>query len=77
MRSWDGFQKGAGDLIVVSMLGDIVRKQLEKKINIEIKPGRLDGLVTDVHIYENTYEKAQQVVFDYLQQESPEFATMT
>lgn len=77
MRSWDGFQKGAGDLIVVSMLGDIVRKQLEKKLNIEIKPGRLDGLVTDVHIYENTYEKAQQVVFDYLQQESPEFATMT
>jgi thymidylate synthase len=72
MRSWDGFQKGAGDMIVVSMIGDIVRKQLEEKLKIDITPGRLDGLVTDVHIYENTYEAAQQVVFDYLNQEAPE-----
>ena len=74
MRSCEGFQKGAGDMIVTSMLGDIVRKQLEQKLNIKIEPGRLDGLVTDVHIYENTYEKAQQVVFDYLHQEAPEVA---
>jgi thymidylate synthase len=72
MRSWDGFQKGAGDLIVTSMIGDIVRKQLEEKLDIKIIPGRLDGLVTDVHIYENTYEAAQQVVFDYLQEKAPE-----
>lgn len=71
MRSWDGFQKGAGDMIVVSMIGNIIRKQLEEKLNIDIIPGRLDGLVTDVHIYENTYEKAQQVVFDYLQEQAP------
>ncbi|MEO6760903.1 MAG: thymidylate synthase [Candidatus Saccharimonadales bacterium] len=74
MRSWDGFQKGAGDMIVVSMIGEIVRKQLQDKLAVHIAPGRLDGLVTDVHIYENTYEKAQQVVFDYLNQESPEIA---
>lgn len=74
MRSWDGFQKGAGDLIVTSMLGDIVRKQLEQKLKINISPGRLDGLVTDVHIYENTYESAQQVIFDYLHEEAPEVA---
>ena len=74
MRSWDGFQKGAGDMIVTSMLGGIVRKQLEEKLNTKIEPGRLDGLVTDVHIYENTYEKAQQVVFAYLHQEAPEVA---
>ena len=72
MRSWDGFQKGAGDLIVTSMIGAIVRKQLEKKLDTKIAPGRVDGLVTDVHIYENTYEKAQQVIFDYLHQEAPE-----
>ena len=74
MRSWDGFQKGAGDLIVTSMLGDVVRRQLEEKLGIKIAPGRLDGLVTDVHIYENTYEAAQQVIFDYLHAEAPEVA---
>lgn len=30
MRSWDGFQKGAGDLTVVSMLGNKIREALEK-----------------------------------------------
>jgi hypothetical protein len=75
MRSWDGFQKGAGDMIVVSMIADIVRGQLGEKLGIAIAPGRLDGLVTDVHIYENTYEKAQQVVFDYLHEQAPQVAT--
>jgi thymidylate synthase len=65
MHSWDGFQKGAGDLTVVSMLGSKVRKALEKKLSIKIETGRLDGLVTDVHIYENTYEAAQSVHFAY------------
>ncbi|MBR3329385.1 hypothetical protein IKG29_02550 [Candidatus Saccharibacteria bacterium] len=65
MRSWDGFQKGAGDLTVVSMLGEIIRKKLEKNLNKKIQIGRLDGLVTDVHIYENTYERAQDVHFAY------------
>jgi thymidylate synthase len=71
MRSWDGFQKGAGDLIVVSMIGDIVRKQLEERLSISLTPGRIDGFVTDIHVYENTYENAQQVVFNYLHDEAP------
>jgi|GEM_PF-824497 thymidylate synthase len=71
MRSWDTFQKGAGDLLVISMIGDIVRKKLEERLSIEILPGRLDGLVTDVHIYENTYQQAQDVVFDYLDKSAP------
>jgi thymidylate synthase len=70
MRSWDCFQKGAGDMIVVSMIADIVRAKLEKKLAIKIQPGRLDGLVTDVHIYENTYEKAQDTMFNYLHEEA-------
>jgi thymidylate synthase len=74
MRSWDGFQKGAGDLIVVSMIGDIVRKQLQDKLGIRIASGRIDGLVTDVHVYENTFENAQQVVFDYLHERAPVIA---
>lgn len=65
MRSWDTFQKGAGDFTVICMIADIVRKKLEENLKIEIKPGRLDGLVTDVHIYENTYEQAQDVLFKY------------
>lgn len=65
MRSWDGFQKGAGDLTVVSMLGNKVQEALEKKLSMKIETGRLDGLVTDVHIYENTYEAAQSVHFAY------------
>jgi thymidylate synthase len=66
MRSWDGFQKGAGDLTVICMISDIVRKKLEEKIKSPIHPGRLDGLVTDIHIYENTYENAQKTMFKYL-----------
>lgn len=65
MRSWDGFQKGAGDLTVVAMLGEKVRTLLEEKLSTAIEIGRLDGLVTDVHIYENTYEEAQNVHFAY------------
>lgn len=66
MRSWDGFQKGAGDLTVVCMLADKLRRRLEKSLDKSIEPGRLDGLVTDVHIYENTYDDAQDVVMRYL-----------
>jgi thymidylate synthase len=65
MRSWDGFQKGAGDLMIISMLGDIIRQKLEEEMDIKIEVGRLDGLVTDIHIYENTYEKAQNTHFAY------------
>ena len=72
MRSWDTFQKGAGDLLVVSMVGDIVRKELEKRLGVEILPGRIDGFVTDVHIYENTYQQAQDVVFQYLHESAPD-----
>lgn len=61
-------------MIVTSMVGDIVRKQLQQKLGAKIEPGRLDGLVADVHIYEDTYEKAQQVIFDYLHKEAPEVA---
>ncbi len=49
-------------MIATSVVGDIVRKQLQQKLGVKVEPGRLDGLVADVHIYENTYEKAQQVV---------------
>ena len=66
MRSWDGFQKGAGDLTVVCMLADVVRQKLESQLGKPIASGRLDGLVTDVHIYENTYDDAQDVVMRYL-----------
>jgi thymidylate synthase len=66
MRSWDGFQKGAGDLTVVCMLADVVRKKLEDKLKKPIAPGRLDGMVTDIHIYENTYEDAQDILLQYL-----------
>lgn len=65
MRSWDGFQKGAGDLTVIAMLGEIIRDKLAKNLKKKIEIGRLDGLVTDVHIYENTYEHAQDVHFAY------------
>lgn len=65
MRSWDGFQKGAGDLTVVSMLGERVRAELEAQLSTKVEIGRLNGLVTDVHIYENTYEEAQSVHFAY------------
>ena len=72
MRSWDGFQKGAGDLTVISMLGEVVRKRLIDELETEIEIGRLDGMVTDVHIYENTYEQAQNVHFAYKNEKEKE-----
>lgn len=66
MRSWDAYQKGAGDFTVICMIADIVRKRLESNLDIKIEPGRIDGMVTDVHIYENTYDDAQDTVFKYL-----------
>jgi thymidylate synthase len=66
MRSWDGFQKGAGDLKVVCMISDIVREKLESNLKVSITPGRLDGIVTDIHIYENTYDNAHDVILRYL-----------
>ena len=65
MRSWDCFQKGAGDLTVICMLANEIRQELAKNLNMEIDYGRIDGLVTDVHIYENTYESAQKTHFAY------------
>ncbi len=65
MRSWDCFQKGAGDLTVICLLAEKIKFELEKNLDITIDYGRLDGLVTDVHIYENTFENAQNVHFAY------------
>lgn len=64
-------------MIVTSVVGDIVRKQLQQKLRVKIEPGRLDGLVADVHIYEDTYEKAQRFIFDYLHKEAPEVALVS
>ncbi len=65
MRSWDCFQKGAGDLTVICMLAEQIKSELEKNLNTTIGYGRLDGLVTDVHIYENTLDNAQRIFFAY------------
>ncbi len=65
MRSWNIDQKGAGDLVIFSMLNHKVCELLSKRLNKNIQPGSIDGLVTDVHIYQNTIEIADEMVSGY------------
>ncbi|MBP7820702.1 hypothetical protein KA025_01305 [Candidatus Saccharibacteria bacterium] len=46
--------------------GKHCREKHEDCLNKQIAPGRLDGIVKDFHIYENTYEDAQETVLRYL-----------
>lgn len=65
MRSWNIDQKGAGDLVICSMLNHKVCAALSEKLNTKVEPGSLDGFITDIHIYQNTIEAADETVSRY------------
>jgi thymidylate synthase len=62
MRSWNIDQKGAGDLTIMSMLTQKVSRALTEKLGVKVEHGTLDGLITDIHIYENTLEDARNII---------------
>lgn len=65
MRSQDVFQKNASDLIVFSLLTEDIAKHLSINLSVPVRTGFIDGLITDAHIYHNTYDSAFDVVSTY------------
>ena len=65
MRSWNIDQKGAGDLTVFAMLNHKIASALSERLNVRVEPGSIDGLITDVHIYNETKQNAEKVVTEY------------
>lgn len=64
-RSIDAYQKAAGNMIAIAMLGEEVAKRLRCNLGAIIWPGSIDGIITDAHIYENTIGKAKDLIFAY------------
>jgi len=65
-RSMDVFQKGHGNFIVLAMLSRVVAKGLSKKIKDKpIRLGFLDGIITDAHIYRESFSEVEKTLLDY------------
>lgn len=65
MRSWNIDQKGAGDLTIFAMLNNLICEKLSNNLKIKVEPGSIDGMITDVHIYRNTFDFAHEIVSKY------------
>jgi len=64
-RSIDAFQKACGDFVVTSMLAEKVKAELSNSLPKKIDYGVMMGVITDAHIYEETYEEAKLVINRY------------
>lgn len=64
-RSIDAFQKAGGNLVAISLLSKEVAERLRDNLKQPIWIGSLDGIVTDVHIYNETAEDAKRIVSQY------------
>lgn len=71
MRSWNIDQKWPWDLIIYSILCELIceKLNLENQWNIKIVPWELDVFITDVHIYENTIENAKNTLINFYNNE--------
>lgn len=65
MRSQDIFQKNVSDLVVFSLLAKEVARRLTENLGCRISLGYIDGMITDAHVYQNTYDAALETVSDY------------
>jgi len=61
-RSMDAWQKGHGNMLSIAMLSDYVGREISKRIGKTITLGPLDGLICDVHIYNEKYEEARECI---------------
>lgn len=59
-RSMDAWQKGHGNMLSIAMLSDYIRKEISGRIGKNIEIGPLDGLICDVHIYQEKYDEARE-----------------
>lgn len=66
MRSQDVYQKCPGDWTAFTMITQKIADKLSKKLKTKIILGYLDGMITDGHIYQNTFNAAQAISMSYL-----------
>lgn len=66
MRSQDIYQKNVSDLVVFSLLAQEVGRRLSKNLHARVRMGFIDGIITDAHIYQNTYDAAHSTVSEHL-----------
>ena len=64
-RSIDVYQKSVGNLVAIATLGEEIAKRLEINLGVPIWPGSIDGMITDAHIYENTFTDAKKLFESY------------
>lgn len=64
-RSMDVFQKGHGNLVAIAMFSEIVARGIGQKLNQKIKPGFIDGIIADGHIYKETFNEARKTLEKY------------
>lgn len=65
MRSQDIYQKCASDLVIFSLLAQEVGQRLSNNLGVPVSMGSIEGMITDGHVYQNTYEAAHKTVSDY------------
>lgn len=61
-RSLDIFQKGLGNLVAIARMSEMVAKDVSAATGREITLGALEGFITDVHLYEETFDDAQALI---------------
>lgn len=61
-RSLDIFQKGLGNLVAIAKMSEFVAAEIQKKTGRGISLGFVEGLVTDIHLYDETFEAARELV---------------
>lgn len=61
-RSLDIFQKGLGNMVAIAKMSEIVAEEIQKETGREITLGFLEGFITDVHLYEETFEDARNLL---------------
>ncbi len=64
-RSMDVFQKGHGNLASIVLLSQAVAERLQRRKKWNIQLGRLEGMITDVHIYRESWPEARKAIRRY------------
>lgn len=71
-RSIDAYQKSIGNMVAIAMLGEKIASRLQENLGVPVWTGSIDGMITDAHIYENTFETAKKLIESYKTIESNE-----
>lgn len=61
-RSMDVFQKGHGNLASMVLLSQLLAQTMRRRKGWQIQLGRLEGLITDAHIYRESWAEARKTI---------------